>query len=128
MSRIKSRNTKIELKFRKLVWSKGLRGYRINSKKLGKPDLYLSKTKIALFIDGCFWHKCPDCFKRPKSKNEYWDRKIQNNQQRDIEINKVLANEGIFVLRFWEHQLKGNLENCVNQLILINEKRKIKNN
>lgn len=112
MSRIKSSNTLIELKFRKFIWQKGLRGYRIKSKIGGKPDIYFPKQKLAVFIDGCFWHKCPTDFIRPKSKNDYWDRKIKNNVRRDKKINIELKKENIRVLRFWEHEINTNLEKC----------------
>src|SRR4030042_4525594 len=112
MSHIKSRNTKVELNFRKYVWGKGFKGYKINSKIIGKPDLYFSKKKIAVFIDGCFWHKCPICFVKPKTKNKYWDVKINNNILRDKKINMELDNKGISVIRFWEHELKKDINKC----------------
>jgi len=116
MSRIKSKNTIIELEFRKYIWANGLRNYRIKNKITGKPDIYFPKTKVAIFIDGCFWHKCPKCFIRPKSENKYWDKKIKNNIKRDRKINKQLKSEGIKVLRFWEHEIKKNIDNCYFKL------------
>lgn len=127
MSRIKSSDTLIELKLRKFIWKNGLKGYRLKSKIAGKPDIYFSKQKVAVFIDGCFWHKCPIDFIRPKSKNDYWDRKIKNNVKRDKEINLELKKEKIKVLRFWEHEIVNNIKKCYRILVATYEKS-FKNN
>lgn len=116
MSRIRSSGTKPEFNFRKLIWNKSLKGYRIKSKILGKPDLYFSKKKIAVFIDGCFWHQCPQDFIRPKSKNNYWDSKIKNNKKRDKKITKKLSELDIKVIRFWEHDIEKDPEKCYSIL------------
>lgn len=116
MSRIKNRDTKVELNFRKYIWGKGIKNYRTKSKIIGKPDLYFSKKKIAIFIDGCFWHKCPTCFVKPKTKNKYWDVKIKNNILRDKKINSELKKNNISVLRFWEHELKIDINKCFLKL------------
>ncbi len=116
MSRIRSKNTVIETIFRKYIWSKNLKGYRIRSKILGKPDIYFPKKRIAVFIDGCFWHKCPADFVKPKSENNYWDKKIKKNILRDKKINKELEETGEKVLRFWEHEVEKDLEKCYSIL------------
>lgn len=116
MSRIRSGNTKIEILFRRLIWSEGLKGYRIHSRNTGKADIYFPKKKIAVFIDGCFWHKCPDHYIRPKSRNDYWDNKIKNNTLRDRKINKELEKKGIQVIRFWEHEIENNPDKCYSKL------------
>lgn len=110
MSRITSKNTKPELMFRKAVWGQGIRGYRLHAKLPGKPDLFFPKKRVAIFIDGCFWHHCPDCFVRPKSNNDYWDKKIERNTNRDVEVNKSLQNDSITVVRLWEHEVKKSLD------------------
>lgn len=122
MSRIRSSNTLTELKFRKFIWQKGLRGYKIKSKITGKPDIYFSKQRLAVFIDGCFWHKCPIDFIRPKSRNDYWDTKINNNIKRDKKIIKKLSSEGIKVIRFWEHEIVNNTKKCYLRLRTVYEK------
>ncbi len=127
MSRIKSSNTLIELRFRKFIWKKGLRGYRIKSKIAGKPDIYFPKQKVAVFIDGCFWHKCPIDFIRPKSRNNYWDIKIENNIKRDKKIDQVLKIQKIKVIRFWEHEIENGIEKCYSILRIAYEKS-FKNN
>jgi len=123
MSHIKGENTKIELKLRKYVWRKGLRGYRLKSKILGKPDLYFTKKKIVVFADGCFWHKCPKCFIRPKSRRKYWDKKIKGNIKRDKEITSKLKKNGVRVVRFWEHEIKKDINKCYQKLRKIYEKK-----
>ena len=108
MSSIRSKNTKVEVDFRKKVWTAGFR-YRLYSKKLpGKPDLVFASKKTVVFIDGCFWHKCPKCFKRPASNKKYWDWKIKYNVDKDKRINKELKKIGWKVIRFWEHDVKKN--------------------
>lgn len=106
MSMIKSRNTRPELIIRKLLSLNGIRGYRINYKLVGKPDIVFTKYKLAVFIDGCFWHKCPQCFKQPENNKEFWEKKIEGNVRRDKTVNNKLRKDGWKVLRFWEHLLR----------------------
>jgi DNA mismatch endonuclease (patch repair protein) len=117
MSRIRSKDTKPELIFRRYIWALGLRGYRLKKKLPGKPDLYFKHGNVAVFIDGCFWHKCPTCYIAPKSNTSYWDPKIERNQQRDIEVNKTLKRSSIKVLRFWEHDIKKDPDSCYLKLL-----------
>ena len=103
MSRVKGKNTKIETTFRHYVWAKGIKGYRVyNSKIFGKPDLYFSKKKIAVFIDGCFWHKCAKCDSVPKNNHAFWVKKLNGNRERDKTVTKKLSKNGVKVIRFWE--------------------------
>ena len=116
MSKIRSKNTKTEVEFRKKVWAAGLR-YGLYSKKLpGKPDLVFASKKVAVFIDGCFWHKCPKCFKRPASNKKYWDWKIQYNVDKDKRISRELRKLGWEVVRFWEHDTKKNSDKCIERI------------
>lgn len=123
MSKIRYLNTKIEVSFRKYIWNKNLRGYRIKNKLPGKPDVYFPRKKIAVFIDGCFWHKCPKCFIPPKSEKKYWRQKIKRNVQRDKKTTKALEKENISVLRFWEHEVKNNIDGCYKKLRRVYEKK-----
>lgn len=109
MSRIRSKNTTIEIKFRKLLWNKGYRAYRIKNKIIGKPDVYFPTKKIAVFIDGCFWHKCPKCYIESKSNKKYWVPKIKRNVERDRKINSELKKQKIKVTRIWEHEIKKDI-------------------
>jgi DNA mismatch endonuclease, patch repair protein len=106
MSKILGKNTGPEMKLRKLLWSEGIRGYRIHYKLPGKPDIVFIKKKIAVFIDGCFWHKCPVCFKEPETRKDFWIKKIQSNVDRDKRVDLELQNEGWIVIRFWEHEVR----------------------
>lgn len=116
MSRIRSANTSIELLFRRYVWQKGLRGYRIKNKITGKPDLYFPVAKIAVFIDGCFWHKCPEHYVEPKSNLSYWLPKIERNIIRDREINRMLQISEIRVIRIWEHEIRENAHKAYEKI------------
>jgi len=113
MSAIKSKNTKAELALRKRLWSQGLR-YRIHYNVEGRPDIAFPSKKIAVFVDGCFWHKCPDCFSCPKTNEAYWIPKLNRNVERAEEVNAVLEAEGWKVLRFYECRIKKDLEGVVN--------------
>jgi len=109
MSAIKGSNTKPEIKLRKLLWAKGLR-YRLKTKLPGKPDMVFPAARLAVFVDGCFWHRCPDHFKMPTTRPEFWKEKISGNIQRDKKVNEQLKKEGWTVLRFWEHEIRQDAE------------------
>ncbi len=104
MSRIRSKNTKPELSLRKALWAKGFR-FRIHYCN-EKIDIAFPGQKVAVFVDGCFWHSCPYHLRLPKSHEEYWHPKLKRNIERDQEKTKRLKNEGWKVLRFWEHELE----------------------
>lgn len=104
MSRIKGKNTKPEIKVRKFLFSKGYR-YRINVKSLpGSPDIVLSKYKIAIFVNGCFWHGHTSCKKYviPKTNTEWWLNKIMSNKERDLQKETALKELGWNVFVIWE--------------------------
>lgn len=117
MQHIRANDTKIEVMLRKALWEKGYR-YRKNYKGLpGKPDIVLTKYKIAIFCDGEFFHgKDWEVLKLrlEKSNNsEFWISKISRNRERDDEINKKLLFEGWTVIRFWGDDVKKNTDECV---------------
>ncbi len=108
MQKIKSVNTKPEIYFRKLLFSRGIR-YRIYSRKiLGKPDLYLKKYNTAIFVHGCFWHQHEDCkyARIPKTRPEYWIPKLERNKKHDQEVKEKLLNANVRVIIIWECLLK----------------------
>lgn len=121
MSAIKGKNNKTtELKFRMLLVRNGITGWKRNYSKIkGKPDFYFPSKKIAVFVDGCFWHGCPKCGHIPKTRSEYWETKIRRNKERDILVTKENTEHGILVLRFWEHELKDkeNINKIIQSLI-----------
>ena len=126
MSKIKAKNTKPELAFRKALHAKGVR-YRTFSKKIpGKPDLSSEKKKFAIFIDGEFWHGYGWDMQRDKIKSnrEYWIPKIERNMQRDREVNARLEELGMKIFRFWSKEVKKDLDGCVQQVLdYINSKK-----
>jgi len=100
------RNTGPELAVRRLLHAGGLR-YRVDFAPLGgrrRADVVFTRQHIAIFIDGCFWHCCPDHATYPKANSEYWLPKLRRNVERDHETNDLLASAGWTVLRFWEHE------------------------
>lgn len=108
MAKIKNKNTSIEIRVRKWLFSRGFR-YRINVKKLpGSPDIALNKYKCAIFVNGCFWHghNCPDGH-LPKSNIEFWKNKINRNIERDMKCKQELENLGWNVIILWECELKN---------------------
>jgi len=123
MSRIRSKHTKPEVALRKALRARGIHNYRINNKLLGRPDLYFSKEKIVVFVDGCFWHKCPSCYIEPKSNAQYWIRKIKGNLQRDKALNIKLKKAGYYVIRLWEHDLKENMDKGITRITNVIAKR-----
>ena len=119
MSAIASKNTKPELSLRKALWSKGFR-FRVHYGK-EKIDIAFPSKKIAVFVDGCFWHSCPTHSHIPKSNQSYWIPKLRKNKERDFETTKKLETDGWTVLRFWEHELT-NLPKIIKKLKKIIEK------
>ena len=108
MSRIKAEDTSPELTIRKGLWAAGYR-YRLHFKTPGgKADLVIPSIKFALFIDGCFWHGCPEHYVRPRTKHEFWDAKLTENTTRDRKQTLALEAEGWLVLRVWEHEVVEN--------------------
>lgn len=117
MRAIKGEDTSLEMIFRRALWSAGIRGWRLHNRSLpGKPDLVFSSTRIVVFIDSCFWHGCPAHLRMPKSNLDYWEAKIARNKTRDIATTKVLRKDGWQVLRFWEHELRGDLDRCISKV------------
>ena len=116
MSRIRGKNTSPEMKLRKMLWESGLRGYRVHYKLPGKPDIVFTRKKVVVFVDGCFWHKCPVCFRPPETNAEFWNEKLQKNVERDLRVTQELETLGWVVLRFWEHEIKKTPEDVVKRI------------
>lgn len=107
MSQIKS-NSSIEVIPRELV---GLYLRKHQKNVFGNPDFSNKSKKIALFIDGCFWHGCKVHFKMPKTNRKFWKNKISRNMKRDKQVNRTLRKEGWTIIRVWEHKSKKDLKN-----------------
>ena len=103
----RSRDTKPELAVRRLLHAKGLR-YRVDFRPLPglrrTADVVFIRARVAIFIDGCFWHGCPSHYRAPGSNTTYWSWKVSRNRERDIETTQRLVSEGWIVLRFWAHE------------------------
>ncbi len=116
MSRIKNRDTKPELKVRRLLYAKGYR-YRVNYRARGRPDIAFPSRKVAVFIHGCFWHRhgCENSHK-PKTNRRFWENKIASNVRRDGIIVKDLAEEGWKTIIIWECETERDPLGCVARI------------
>jgi DNA mismatch endonuclease (patch repair protein) len=111
MSGVRSSGTAPELVVRKLLSSNEIRGYRLNNPKVsGRPDICLTRAKIAIFIHGCFWHSCPTCaLALPRHNRKFWSEKFEANKIRDKRNRILLKKEGWEVITLWECKIKkGN--------------------
>ena len=127
MSKIRSRNSKPELILRKALWLKNIR-FRLHDKSLpGTPDIVIKKYKLAIFVDGEFWHGFDWKNKREtiKSNRLFWIPKIERNMQKDIRVNKALRDMDYVVFRFWTQDILKNLPIVINQIELFLETRKL---
>jgi len=105
MSAIRSVNTRPELAVRRAVWARGLR-YRIHDRSVpGTPDLSNRSRRVAVFVDGCFWHACPRCYREPRSNVEFWRAKISRNRERRAKVRRMLRVDGWLVVQAWEHEV-----------------------
>jgi len=108
MGKIRSRgNRKTELRLAALFRAHGITGWRRQLPLPGRPDFAFPKAKVAVFTDGCFWHGCPRCYRRPKGNRAFWDAKLARNRARDRAVARELRKRGWRVLRLWEHALAG---------------------
>jgi DNA mismatch endonuclease (patch repair protein) len=116
MSRIRSSNTKPEIRLRKALWAEGLR-YRLQYKvEKIKPDIVFVSAKVAIFIDGCQWHGCPEHYVKPRTRDEFWSKKLRDSIERDIVQTKLLGSKGWHIYRVWEHDIWENLLHVVDTI------------
>ncbi|MDX3571608.1 very short patch repair endonuclease [Streptomyces sp. ID05-47C] len=124
MQAIRSRDTKPEWLIRRLVHAKGLR-YRVAAQPLPDlrrtADLVFRPAKVAVFIDGCYWHGCPEHYVPPRTNSGYWSEKVLRNVKRDRDTDQKLKEAGWLVLRFWEHEPSGA---CADEIALTVLKRR----
>jgi DNA mismatch endonuclease (patch repair protein) len=103
----RSRDTAPELALRRAVHALGLR-YRVATRPIPAirrtADLVFTRAKVAVFMDGCFWHGCPQHYRAPSANSTYWSTKVDRNRQRDTEVDAILAEHGWQVFRMWEHE------------------------
>lgn len=83
---------------------------------MGTPDISIKKYKVVIFIDSCFWHFCPFHGKMPKSNVDFWVKKLERNQERDLEITKYYIDENWHILRIWEHEVRKDFDNTIEKI------------
>ncbi len=118
MSRIRGKNTKPEISLRKALWAAGFR-YRLKNRLPGRPDIVFPGKRLAVFVDGCFWHRCPRHCRVPTTNREFWENKLGKNVQRDKDVKMLLERQGWEVVRFWEHEIKESVSKCVERVSLL---------
>ena len=117
MRRVRGSHTSPERILRHHLWTAGLVGYRTCRPDLpGKPDIVYSKKRVVVFVDGCFWHGCPSCYRRPASNREYWDAKVKRNQTRDRAKRAELASLGWRIVSVWEHEARKSPDACLDRV------------
>lgn len=109
MARVRTKDTAPELLLRRALWHAGIR-YRLRARLPGSPDLVVPRAMVAIFVDGCFWHGCPDHYKLPATNCSFWQNKLEKNHARDNLANQTLADQGWTVLRFWEHEVIAHVD------------------
>lgn len=119
MSCIRSeKNRSTEWRLRAILVNAGIRGWHMHPISIkGKPDFVFEKQKLAIFVDGCFWHGCKICYRRPKSRQKYWDLKLVLNRKRDHKVNRILKQDGYHILRFWEHDIEEHPKKLVKKIL-----------
>jgi DNA mismatch endonuclease (patch repair protein) len=112
MRRVKTRNTAPELSLRRGLWAAGVRGWRLHPRQVaGKPDIAWSGRRVAVFVDGAFWHGHPDHYWG--QSGPFWDEKIARNRARDERVNAELFKAGWRVVRLWDFEVDQDLDGCV---------------
>lgn len=127
MSAIRGRgNRTTEVRLRYMLVSAGLKGWKMHPPWIqGRPDFFFTHQRLAIFVDGCFWHGCKKCGHFPKSNSRFWRVKIERNRQRDLTTRRRLRASGIQVLRVWEHELTGPVTLLSNLATMLCEDREI---
>src|SRR5690349_9558208 len=116
MARVRKEGTAPELVLRKALQARGLRPG--SAKIVGSPDLVFYRRRLAVFVDGCFWHGCPKHGSVPKRNASFWIEKILRNQHRDLTVNRELRGKQWTVVRVWEHEVRGRLHQVVTRIQL----------
>lgn len=119
MRAIRSRgNRSTEVRLRAAIVCRGIRGWTLHPNEVfGVPDFFFEKRRVAIFVDGCFWHGCPLCGHVPKTNTEYWVKKINRNRARDNVVNVTLAASSFSVVRLWECEIRTALPDCVDRIV-----------
>jgi len=125
-------NQSTEETLSKLLQKEKLNGWRRHDKKVyGNPDFSWQKYKIAIFVDGCFWHGCPKCNLKPSQNKQFWKKKIQGNIKRDELVTKTLKSKGWKVIRIWKHDMEKRSQVVMHRIKRVFKKAfsiRVKNN
>ena len=117
MASIRAKNTKPELALRAALRTSGVTGYRLHRKEIpGRPDVAFTRWKVAVFVDGVFWHGHPDHWDPAKAPSQYWRDKIERNIDRDRAADSALLEMGWAVIRVWDQDVKTDLQGCVRRV------------
>jgi DNA mismatch endonuclease (patch repair protein) len=116
LGRVRHQGTAPEIELRRGLRRAGLR-YRLRYSLPGSPDLVLVASRLAIFVDGCFWHGCPLHGTIPKTNTSFWQAKILRNRERDNSVDQRLATLGWMVIRVWEHEIRNDLEGVVTRFV-----------
>ena len=118
MKRVRRENTDLEMKLRRALWARGVR-YRIHPQTIeGRPDIGVASRRIAVFVDGCFWHGCPICRDIPKTHRDFWKSKFRYNRARRLKVRRILHQAGWTVLEIWGHEIEKDLSRVVERVAL----------
>lgn len=117
MSKIRSQgNRTTEVRLIRYCRRFDIKGWRRHSSLDGRPDFVFQKERLTVFVDGCFWHGCPKCYRAPRSNQGYWSKKLAGNRSRDKRVNRELAKKGWHVLRIRECELRQHPERCIQRI------------
>lgn len=115
MARVRTKDTAPEIALRRELWAAGIRGWRLHPKGLpGKPDLVFRRARVAVFVDGAFWHGHPDHYHG--QSGAFWDVKIARNRERDKEVSVALEEAGWTVLRLWDFEIEADPQECADRV------------
>jgi DNA mismatch endonuclease (patch repair protein) len=116
MSQIRGKWTKQEKLLHNHLKGRKIR-HKMHPKMAGNPDVIIPDKKIAIFLDGCFWHGCPRCYRQPTSNVKYWKNKIETNRKKDKKASILLRRQGWKVMRIWEHDMKKSIPNQIARIV-----------
>lgn len=109
-------NRTTEVRFSAALVAAGISGWQVNVREIkGSPDFYFPEERLAVFVDGCFWHGCNTCGHIPRKNRPFWKAKIERNRERDLHTTAALRRQGVSVLRFWEHEVAESPKACVSK-------------
>ena len=118
MARVRSAETGPELALRRAIWSMGGR-YRLRPRLPGTPDVVFPRARLAVFVDGCFWHGCPEHYRAPKANADFWRTKVERNMSRDRRVDEQLVTAGWRVLRVWEHEIRSDAATVATTVLAV---------